>query len=194
MQVKGLELPGYDPRGSWAMGIGYATAPRGGCHMSAFPIEAEAFGDLDPFTFEGKAKLVVELQNAQFAKFSMGVCDFWPIESETLARLFEVTFGGTWTAEQVVKIGERIFNLQRMFNVMAGFSREEDRLPARLHKELLKAGPPKDIPMPEEAFQQAMDEYYAFRGWDEQGRPTVAKLMDLGIEPEFIAAYEKTLN
>lgn len=194
MQVKGLELPGYDPRGSWAMGIGYATAPRGGCHMSAFPIEAEAFGDLDPFTFEGKAKLVVELQNAQFAKFSMGVCDFWPINSETLARLFEVTFGGTWTAEQVVKIGERIFNLQRMFNVMAGFSREEDRLPARLHKELLKAGPPKDIPMPEEAFQQAMDEYYAFRGWDEHGRPTVAKLMDLGIEPEFIAAYEKSLS
>jgi aldehyde:ferredoxin oxidoreductase len=194
MQVKGLELPGYDPRGSWAMGIGYATAPRGGCHMSAFPIEAEAFGDLDPFTFEGKAKLVVELQNAQFAKFSMGVCDFWPIKSENLARLFEVTFGGTWTAEQVVKIGERIFNLQRMFNVMAGFSREEDRLPARLHKELLKTGPPKDIPMPEEAFQQAMDEYYAFRGWDEQGRPTVAKLKDLGIEPEFIAAYEKSLN
>jgi aldehyde:ferredoxin oxidoreductase len=194
MQVKGLELPGYDPRGSWAMGIGYATAPRGGCHMSAFPIEAEAFGDLDPFTFEGKAKLVVELQNAQFAKFSMGVCDFWPIASETLACLFEVTYGGTWTAEQVVKIGERIFNLQRMFNVMAGFSREEDRLPARLHKELLKAGPPKDIPMPEEAFQQAMDEYYAFRGWDEHGRPTVAKLMDLGIEPEFIAAYEKSLS
>ncbi|MGD9290719.1 MAG: aldehyde ferredoxin oxidoreductase family protein, partial [Desulfobacterales bacterium] len=194
MQIKGLELPGYDPRGSWAMGIGYATAPRGGCHMSAFPIEAEAFGDLDPFTFDGKAKLVAELQNAQFAKFSIGVCDFWPIDDDTLAKLFEVTYGGSWTAAQIVEIGERIFNLQRMFNVMAGFSREEDRLPARLHKELLKAGPPKDIPMSEEAFQQAMDEYYAFRGWDDQGRPTVAKLKALGIETEFISAYEKSLK
>jgi aldehyde:ferredoxin oxidoreductase len=93
-----------------------------------------------------------------------------------------------------VEIGERIFNLQRMFNVMAGFSREEDRLPARLHKELLKAGPPKDIPMSEVAFQQAMDEYYAFRGWDDQGRPTVAKLKALGIETEFISAYEESLK
>ncbi|MCP4689486.1 MAG: aldehyde ferredoxin oxidoreductase, partial [Desulfobacterales bacterium] len=51
MQIKGMELPGYDPRGSWGMSISYATAPRGGCHMSAYPIEAEAWGDLDPFTF-----------------------------------------------------------------------------------------------------------------------------------------------
>jgi aldehyde:ferredoxin oxidoreductase len=194
MQVKGLELPGYDPRGSWAMGIGYVTAPRGGCHMSAYPIEAEAWGDLDPFTFEGKAKLVAELQNAQFAKFSMGVCDFWPIKSDTLARLFEVTYGGKWTAEQVDEMGERIFNLQRVFNVIAGFSRKEDRLPVRLHKEMLKAGPPKNIPMPEKAFRQAMDEYYAFRGWDKQGRPTVAKLKELGIETQFIKAYEKELK
>jgi aldehyde:ferredoxin oxidoreductase len=53
IQVKGMELPGYDPRGSWGMGISYVTAPRGGCHMSAYPIETEAWGDLDPFTFEG---------------------------------------------------------------------------------------------------------------------------------------------
>jgi len=72
MHVKGMELPGYDPRGSWGMGISYVTAPRGGCHMSAYSVEAEAWGDLDPFTFEGKAQLVAELQNAQFAKFSWG--------------------------------------------------------------------------------------------------------------------------
>ncbi|MBA7551808.1 hypothetical protein ES705_44358 [subsurface metagenome] len=76
IQVKGQEVPAYDPRGSWGMGIAYVTAPRGGCHMSCFPIAEEAWGPLDPFTFEGKAQLVAEMQNAQFAKFSMGICDF----------------------------------------------------------------------------------------------------------------------
>jgi aldehyde:ferredoxin oxidoreductase len=184
-----MELPGYDPRGSWGMGISYVTAPRGGCHMTAYPVEAEAWGDLDPFTFEGKAQLVAELQNAQFAKFSMGVCDFWPIDSETLGRLFEVTYGGQWPAEKVEKIGERIFNLQRVFNVMAGFSKVQDKLPERLHKETLKAGPPKDIPMPKEAFSKALEEYFAIRGWDSDGHPTVEKLKILGIEDKFIEAY-----
>ena len=194
MQIKGLELPGYDPRGSWGMGISYVSAPRGGCHMSAYPIQAEAWGNLDPFTYEGKAQLVAELQNSQFAKFSMGVCDFWPVNSATLARLFEVTYGGKWTADRVNQVGERIFNLQRMFNVMAGFSREDDKLPERLHKELLKAGPPKGRPMPKEEFDKAMDEYYAFRGWDTRGRPTLGKLRELGIEEKFIQEYAKSLN
>ena len=191
MQIKGLELPGYDPRGSWGMGISYATAPRGGCHLSAYPIEAEAWGDLDPFTYEGKAQLVAELQNSQFAKFSMGVCDFWPIDSGTLARLFEVTYGGKWTADRVDKVGERIFNLQRMFNVMAGFDRDDDKLPERLHKEVLKQGPPKGKLMPKEEFDKAMDEYYSYRGWDRQGRPTLKKLRDVGIEGKFIVEYEQ---
>lgn len=194
IQVKGLELPGYDPRGSWAMGIAYVTAPRGGCHMSAYPIAEEAWGELDPFTFEGKAKLVAEMQNAQFAKFSMGVCDFWPVASDTLAQLFSATYGGEWNAEEVDIMGERIFNLQRMFNVMAGFSRKEDKLPGRFHKELLKVGPPKDLAYTKEAFDAAMDEYYSFRGWDEQGRPTVEKLKSLGIEDKFIEAYQAALN
>ena len=176
------------------MGISYVTAPRGGCHMSAYPIEAEAWGDLDPFTFDGKAQLVVDLQNSQFAKFSMGVCDFWPISSDSLARLFEVTYGGEWSGEQVDRIGERIFNLQRMFNVMAGFDRTHDRLPQRFHREILKHGPPKGKAMTQAAFEKALGEYYAIRGWDDTGRPTVAKLEDLEIESELIAAYRKHLE
>lgn len=194
IQVKGMELPGYDPRGSWGMGIAYVSAPRGGCHMSSYPIAEEAWGQLDPFTFEGKGKLVADMQNSQFAKFSMGVCDFWPIEDGTLGRLFGATFGGDWPAEKVYEIGERIFNLQRMYNVMAGFDRSEDRLPGRFHKELLKVGPPKDIAMTEDDFTKAMDEYYAYRGWDSRGRPTVDKLRSLGIEDELLEAYEKSLS
>lgn len=194
MQIKSMELPGYDPRGSWGMGLAYATAPRGGCHMTTYPIALEAWGNLDPFTFEGKAQLVSSGQNAQFAKFSMGICDFWPIESKTLGKLFEATCGGSWPEEKVDLTGERIFNLQRMFNVMAGFSKEDDRLPARFHKETLPEGPPKGIEMTKQAFDAALKEYYTLRGWDDQGRPTVETLTRLGIEKELIYRYRNSLG
>jgi aldehyde:ferredoxin oxidoreductase len=189
MQVKGMELPGYDPRGSWAMGLAYTTAPRGGCHMSTYPIAEEAWGILDPFTFEGKAKLVVEGQNTQFAKFSLGICDFWPVTSDSLGRLFEATYGGSWPADRVDQMGERIFNLQRMFNVMAGFARKDDQLPERFHKETLPDGPAGGIEMPHEDYDKALDEYYALRGWDSEGRPSPEKLCQLGIEGDLIEAY-----
>ncbi|MBI9104613.1 MAG: aldehyde ferredoxin oxidoreductase family protein [Spirochaetales bacterium] len=194
IQVKGLELPGYDPRGSWSMGIAYVTAPRGGCHMSSYPIAEEAWGELDPFTFDGKAKLVADMQNAQFAKFSMGVCDFWPIESDTLAKLFAATYGGDWNADKVDKSGERVFNLQRVYNVMAGFSRTEDKLPGRFHNELLKAGPPKGKAYTKEAFEKVLDEYFEYRGWDKAGRPKIEKLTQLGIEEDIIQAYSLYIN
>ncbi len=161
--------------------------------MPAYPIAEEAWGELDPFTFEGKGKLVADMQNSQFCKFSMGVCDFWPIDDETLGRLFELSYGGSWPADKVYKTGERVFNLQRMFNIMAGFDRTEDKLPERFHKELFKAGPPKDIAYTKEAFDKAMDEYYAYRGWDDKGRPTVEKLEELDIEKKFIDAYKAVL-
>ncbi|MBN2051173.1 MAG: aldehyde ferredoxin oxidoreductase family protein [Spirochaetales bacterium] len=193
IQVKGQELPGYDPRGSWAMGIAYVTAPRGGCHMTAYPIALEAWGELDPFTFEGKAKLVADMQNAQFSKFSLGVCDFWPVSSETLGRLFSVTYGGDWPAEKIDTMGERIFNLQALFNVINGRTRKDDVLPKRFHDEILKVGPPAGKPMTKEMFDQAMDEYYEYRDWDKEGRPTIEKLKALGIEEKFIQAYSKAL-
>jgi len=194
INVKGMELPGYDPRGSWGMGIAYASAPRGGCHMSAYPIAEEAWGTVDPFTFDGKGKLVADMQNSQFAKFSMGVCDFWPIEDKTIGELYEVTVGGEWSAEKVYLTGERIFNLQRMFNVMVGFERREDTLPGRFHKEILKEGPPKDHLMTKTAFDKAMTEYYTYRGWDEKGRPTIEKLRSLGIEEKLIEAYAEKVK
>lgn len=193
IHVKGLELPGYDPRGSWSMGLAYVTAPRGGCHMSAYPIAEEAWGELDPFTFEGKAKLVADMQNAQFSKFSMGVCDFWPISSETIGKLFEATYGGEWPEDKVDTTGERIFNLQRIFNIMVGHDIAQDKLPGRFHKELLKVGPPKDKPYTKEEFDKTLQEYYAYRGWDERGRPTVERLEALGVEKKFIEAYKACL-
>ena len=122
-----------------------------------------------------------------------GPSDFWPISSDTLGRLYEVTFGGAWPAGKVEEAGERIFNIQRMYNVMAGFTGRQDTLPDRFFRELLKEGPPKDKPMTAEAFSAALQEYYALRGWDEEGRPTIQKLEELDVEPELIDAYKKTL-
>jgi aldehyde:ferredoxin oxidoreductase len=124
----------------------------------------------------------------------MGICDFWPITSETLGKLYEVTYGGNWPAEKVDRTGERIFNLQRMFNVVAGFTRKEDYLPDRFYEETLQDGPPKDRPMSRAAFDKALDDYYAFRGWDHEGRPKLETLTKLGIEDKFIAAYRKALK
>ena len=77
---------------------------------------------------------------------------------------------------------------------MAGFDRKEDTLPQRFFKELLQDGPPKDVPMTEEAFSKAMNEYYQFRGWDEHGRPTVEKLQELKIEENLISKYADYLK
>ena len=123
----------------------------------------------------------------------MGICDFWPITSENLGKLFEITYGGSWPADKVDQVGERIFNLQRMFNVMAGFTRQDDRLPERFHKETLPEGPAKQIKMGKDKFERVLDEYYRLRGWDSEGRPTVERLAELGIERELIEAYRSCL-
>jgi len=162
--------------------------------MSCYPLAEEAWGTYDPFTFRGKAELVAEMQNAQFAKFSIGVCDFWPINSQTLGSLFDITYGGNWPPEKADLMGERVFNLQRMFNVMAGFSRRDDFLPDRFYREVLKAGPPRDKVMTREGFEKALDEYYVIRGWDKEGRPTIEKLKSLGIEDKFIETYAVMLD
>jgi DNA-binding FadR family transcriptional regulator len=88
-------------------------------------------------------------------------------------------------------------DIEKLNNIITGrvgFTSEDDKLPERLHKELLKEGPPKGKCMPKEEFDKAMKEYYSFRGWDRQGRPTLEKLRSLGIEEEFIVEYEKFLN
>lgn len=181
MQVKGLELPGYDPRGSWGMGLAYATAPRGGCHMSAWTVAEEAYGQLDPFTIEGKARLVYNLQNYTAVKFSLIVCDFWAASLDRLAGLLTLALGREFTAADLEKAGERIFNLARQFNVREGFSSRDDKLPSRILHQPLPTGVTAGKVLPEEEFEKMLQEYYAIRGWDQDGRPTPEKLWELGI-------------
>lgn len=171
MHVKGLELPAYDPRGSWGMGLAYVTADRGGCHMRAWPVGDEAFGSLDPFSTEGKAELVVRQQDVAAAKHALGLCDFWVTSEETLSEVASIVLGRPITTEDLRQCGKRIWNLSRAFNCREGYSRLHDVLPPRLHDEPLPAGRPAGRMLPREALERMLDEYYALRGWSPEGVP-----------------------
>jgi len=179
MQVKGLELPGYDPRGSWAMGLAYATASRGGCHMSAWPVADEAFGDLDPFTIEGKAQLVITGQHYNAIKFSLILCDFWALSMDTMSEMVSCVLGREVPTANLEKAGERVWNLLRLFNVREGFKVADDSLPARIFKDPLKSGTPAGRVLPREQFDSMLREYYQLCGWDSEGVPTPEKLKEL---------------
>jgi len=180
MHVKGLELPGYDPRGQFGMGLNYATANRGGCHCSGYTTFVEVTGPVNPYTAEGKGELIFKIQNDAALRNSAVLCTFgeW-ITRAHLPELLKTETGLDYTKEDLSKMGERIFNLERAFNVREGFSRADDTLPARLLEEPLKEGKSKDHVVKLEAM---LEDYYRVRGWDQRtGVPTKSKLEELGL-------------
>jgi len=181
VQAKGLEYPGYEPRGSVGMALAYATSDRGACHMRAWPANIEVFGGGDPFTTEGKAQLVINDQDLYCAKWSLVVCDFYAIKYENIARLASAATGWKLSVDDVKVIGERIWNLVRMFNVREGFTRKDDTLPYRMANDPLKGGKADGHVVKPEDFNKMLDEYYRLRGWDKEGRPTKEKLKELNL-------------
>jgi aldehyde:ferredoxin oxidoreductase len=181
MEVKGLEIPGYEPRGSWAMGLAYGTADRGACHMRAWPAAVEAFGDIDPFTSEGKAELVIGMQDDNSVKFSAIWCDFWAISTERMAEILTLLLGREFTAAELTTIGERIYNLAHLFNEREGFDRKDDYLPARIHNEKLTTGFTAGRSLPKEEYEKMLSDYYKLRGWDENGKITAEKKKALNL-------------
>jgi len=182
VHVKGLEYPGYDPRGSIGMALAYATSDRGACHLRAWPADSEAFGDLDPFTIEGKASLVIEGQNSNSVKWCFIFCDFYPVGYPTMARLYNLATGRGVDEKELELVGERIWNLTRMFNVREGFLRAQDTMPPRM-TEPLRSGFAKGKSVSTEDFEKMLEEYYELRAWNEDGVPTKEKLEELGLLP-----------
>ncbi len=181
MEIKGLEIPGYDPRGSWAQGLAYATADRGACHMRAWPTAVEAFGDVDPFTSEGKARLVIDLQDDNAVKYSAIFCDFWALSTERMAEILSLLLERELTAADLTRIGERVYNLARLFNEREGFKKDDDYLPARIHNEKLTTGVTEGKLLPREDYQKMLSDYYQLRGWDENGMITETKKKELNL-------------
>jgi len=190
VHVKGLEIPGYDPRGTFGMGIAYATSDRGACHQRAWTVKAELYDpNLQRFSFKDKAKMVKEVQDSIAAFFSLVFCDFAPISIEHCVELWNLATGFNHTAETYLKAGERIWNLIRLFNLREGMDPADDNLPIRLFKESFTKGQAKDILIKKEDFEKSLKEYYTMRGWNEKGIPTSNKLKELGL-----SKYEKIIN
>jgi aldehyde:ferredoxin oxidoreductase len=184
IHVKGLELPAYDPRGAWGMGLAYATACRGGCHLKAWTIGEEILrGNYDRLSTDGKAELVFNLQNTRAAVDSIGVCVMAGrvIGMEEMAKIMSLTTGWNSSADEIGESGERIYTLERQLAVREGIGRGDDTLPPRILNESLPGGPTKGIKLGKENLNRMLGEYYKIRGWDEEGRPTESKLSELNI-------------
>jgi aldehyde:ferredoxin oxidoreductase len=183
MSVKGLEMPGYDPRGVQGMGLAYATSNRGACHLRAYMISAEVLGNpclIDRFKTEGKASLTILLQNISAATDSMVLCRFsqFAMNPDSYASLLQAVTNVTFSAWDLIGIGERIYNLERAFNAREGFGRREDTLPRRLVATPLPEGHSKNITV---MLDPMLDEYYRLRGWTSDGLPTASTLSDLKL-------------
>lgn len=170
MHVKGLEYPQYEPRGSWGMSLAYAVSDRGACHMRAYAPNDEVFeASIPPYTAEGKGKMVVDLAVYNAVKFSLILCDFWPLEMGTMAELMSLVTGKAFKEEDMNEIALRVIHIARAFNQREGFTRKEDTIPKRLVNEALKSGPAAGQKIPQEAFDQMLNDYYAVLGWNNDG-------------------------
>ncbi len=183
MSVKGQEFPAYDARGIQGMGLTYATSNRGACHLRSYTVASEVLGipiKTDPLTTDGKAGLVMAFQDATAAFDASGLCLFtsfaWTLAD--VAPQIQAACEGDWSPENLSKVGERIWNMEKLFNLAAGFTKADDNLPPRLTSEPAKTGPAKGLV---NGLAKMLPEYYEVRGWDVEGVPKADTRARLGL-------------
>ncbi|MBL0123359.1 MAG: aldehyde ferredoxin oxidoreductase family protein [Betaproteobacteria bacterium] len=183
MSVKGQEFPAYDSRGIQGMGLAYATSNRGACHLRGYTVASEVLGipvKTDPLVTEGKADLVKAFQDATGVFDSAGICVFTSF-AWTLADVqpqIQAACEGDWSMEKLNLVGERIWNMERQFNLAAGMTAKDDDLPPRLKNEPAKTGPAKGLVS---GIEKMRPEYYKVRGWSAGGVPEKETLKRLGL-------------
>ncbi|MCF8067360.1 MAG: aldehyde ferredoxin oxidoreductase family protein [Desulfobacterales bacterium] len=193
MTSKKQEFPSYDPRGGQGFALAYATSNRGGCHirqevhcLEFFGIALiniiETGGAIDRFSTEGKPQVVKDVQDFYCMIDSSGICNFIIIGSpdpNVFIKLMEtgtgLKFGGL---EGFLKTGERIFNLEKLFNLKAGLTYKDDTLPPRMLEEPMPEGPGKGHVV---HLEEMLPDYYSARGWSDKGIPGDTKLSELGL-------------
>ena len=182
MAVKGQAVPAYDPRGLKGMGLGYATSNRGACHLRAYVAAAELGVvpiEADPLAWKGKGQLVKTFQDLHAFSDSLDLCKFSAFAegADEYAEQYATAMGTPFGPDDVMRTGERIYNLERYFNNQAGFGKGSDTLPARFTEEAsTEAGSKGHV----SELGPMLEEYYDVRGWDEGVVPE-QKLQDLGI-------------
>jgi aldehyde:ferredoxin oxidoreductase len=183
MSVKKQEFPGYDGRGAQGMGLQYATSNRGACHVRGYMTSPEILGSpvkLDPFETKDKASWVKTFQDLTAVVDSSGICLFntFAFGGPEILEYLKAAAGIEMTLEELMKTGERIWNLERLFNLKAGLTGKDDKLPERLVKESVSEGPAKGRVV---ELDKMLPEYYQLRGWDKEGIPTKERLKELGL-------------
>ena len=184
--VKRLELPAHSARAHKGMSIGYATATRGGSHHDTRPTPQYAQG-FDRRSPEGKPELAARSQHFTALGDSLVLCRFTAERGfglsveEPYARMVRAITGWDVSVEELERVGERVINLERCFNVREGVRREADTLPWRVMHEPIPDGPSAGMLCLPEELSAMLDRYYAVRGWDGQGVPTPERLAALGL-------------
>lgn len=183
MSVKKLEFPAYDGRGLQGMALQYATSNRGACHVRGYLVSPEILGlpeKLDPQAIEGKASWTKIFQDFTAVVDSVGVCLFttFAIGAPQVTRLLNAATGLTLDEEGLLVVGDRIWNLERQFNLRAGVDPGQDTLPKRLLDEPIPDGPLRGATA---RLAEMLPEYYRLRGWSADGIPGEEKLKSLGL-------------
>lgn len=183
MSVKKQEMPAYDARGIQGIGITYATSNRGGCHVRGYMISPEVLGlpqQLDRTVTDDKAVWAKTFQDLTAVIDSMGHCLFtsFAMGAQEYTDLLNAATGTNHSVEEVLEIGDRIYNIERMFNKAAGMKPEDDRLPKRLLEEPISNGPSKGMVS---QLPLTLPQYYEARGWV-NAFPTDETLKKLGLD------------
>jgi len=182
MSVKKQEMPAYDSRAAQGIGLEYATSNRGGCHARGYMTAMELLGvpvKMDPLVTEGKAPMLKLFQELTALVDSLGSCLFTTFGNglAEFAAQYRAAVGSDETDEEILLKGERVWNIEKQFNIAAGV--EKDSLSPRLLREALPSGAAKGKIT---ELQTMLDEYYAVRGWDSEDAPTKDTLDALGLK------------
>jgi len=196
MTVKKQELPAYDPRGVQGHGLQYATSNRGGCHVRGYMISPEILGSpekLDPQELKGKPEWVKIFQDLTAIIDSVGMCLFtsFALGLDDYRDIVNAATDFNYSSEDLLQAGERIYNLERQFNLEAGITPDEDKLPKRFTEEPLPDGPQKGEVS---KYKELLPKYYEVRGWTEEGLISKNKIKELGIELSEFRKVDKDIG
>jgi aldehyde:ferredoxin oxidoreductase len=186
MHVKGMAYAAYEPRGFYGMGLAYGTSARGACHnVGGWTIRDElTSGKFDRFAVAGKGKMVKDIQDTRGYVDCLGICTVvrssMGFTDSPSGKVLEWVTGVDFTPE-LMKIGERVYGLERLIYKREGVTRKDDYPAERTMTEKLPSGMAKDSVLTKEMYDTMLDEYYELRGWDADGRPTQKAIDGLGL-------------
>ena len=187
MQVKGLEMPGYEPRSLKTMALGLAVSTRGACHNRSSAYEADFSARVDRLKVdEMRGRITAEGEDFSAVLDSLIWCKFLRKAFDDLyeesAEIYRHITGWDMTAEELQLAGERINNLKKQFNIREGWSRDDDTLPPRVFDEVLPTGVAEGVGLSRQDLDMMVQSYYQARGWCDDGTIPAAKLKELGLE------------